>query len=326
MSWPTGTKRDKAVQVASNVDTLMSYTKGILQAVAMLGNCPPINGVTYWVDYDLGSATNDGLTPDKPKKLLSAAITASEAYRVAQTNVYTRNRIMVMGASVAYPAISALPNYCDIIGVGAEPRGNGAGIARIDGLAAADAVAGSCRGVLFRNLQFKASGAYWCVDLADVFRTIFDNCTFQTGLNATDLDGYLRVTTNAGGLVLKHCHVAGIDTPQAKVGIQMSGAHFNDCLIEDCVICGTTAGIIIDAGCTIAQSTVVRNNYIGRTYPQNCAKGVDDNATLGGVIYENNRVSANDAFEITEGASWRLLHNMVIDVATPLAEPKHADA
>lgn len=54
-----------------------------------------LNRRTYWVDYELGDDANGGLTPDKPFKLLSAAISAAEIYRATCTNVHTRILIIV---------------------------------------------------------------------------------------------------------------------------------------------------------------------------------------------------------------------------------------
>ncbi len=136
-----------------------------------------IVGRTYYVNNILGSSTNDGLSWGTAMDEVSTAITASETYRQlggvvggasVTTNDYVRNTIVVQATGTAYSAISALPNYTDIIGLGATPRGNGAGIVRIDGAGAADAMAGTARGLGLYNLQAMQSsaGSFYGLDLA----------------------------------------------------------------------------------------------------------------------------------------------------------------
>ena len=91
-------------------------------------------GRTYYVNNITGASTNDGLSWNSAMDEVSTAITASETFRQLQgtdTNDYIRNRIIVQGTGTAYTSLTALPSYCDLIGLGSEVRGNGSGIARI---------------------------------------------------------------------------------------------------------------------------------------------------------------------------------------------------
>ncbi len=119
------------------------------------GDLIPQPGRTYYVNNITGSASNDGLSWGNAFAQVSTAITAQAAYSLAKTGVvataagiYGRDRIIIMGTGTTYTAISALPQMCDVIGFGADPRGNGTGIVVIgDATGAADGIAGSCRGL-----------------------------------------------------------------------------------------------------------------------------------------------------------------------------------
>src|SRR5512137_206557 len=119
----------------------------------------------YYVDNVNGLSTYNGLSWTKPFAQPSEAITAWEAYRAAQTNIYAKGLIKIRGTGTAYDALTALPSYCDMEGVGANPRGDGTGIVVIKGTGA-DAAAGSARGLGLYNIQFTCSGAgYYAMDV-----------------------------------------------------------------------------------------------------------------------------------------------------------------
>jgi hypothetical protein len=276
----------------------------------------------YYVDNVNGLAGNDGLTPATAFAQVSQAITAWEAYRVTLANVYARGAIYVFGTGTAYAALTALPNYCDIIGVGANPNGNGTGIVII-GADGADGIAGTARGLGLYNLQIVSGGAFWCCDFVNLFRSTIENCAFQTKDHASD--GGIRFTGASGGVTIRKCHWLGSGNVIAAVGMQVSGANFNDCLIEECEIHGTTAGVLIDDTCstgqngTAADNTVFKNNVIG-DLGRGCAKGVDDNEVSGMITYVGNYITATDAMEMTNRGTVRCIGNHVINTTTGAME------
>ncbi|KKL18890.1 hypothetical protein LCGC14_2470980, partial [marine sediment metagenome] len=93
----------------------------------------PGAGTTYYVNNITGSSTADGLSWNSAVDQVSTAVTLSEASRLIHpgttTNDYIMNTIIVQGTGTAYTAVAALPSYARVIGLGADPRGNGAGIA-----------------------------------------------------------------------------------------------------------------------------------------------------------------------------------------------------
>jgi hypothetical protein len=222
------------------------------------------NGQTYYVNNITGNdSTHTGLGGwSDAFATISHAIAVAEVYRLAQLagNTMVRNTILVAGTSTAYAAISALPNWTNVIGVGAYPFGNGSGIAIVDGAGAADAVAGTCRGNYFKNLQFCASGAYWSFNGVQVLRTIFEDVCFRN--NAAASNGGFKVTGNSGGIVMRRCRFDG-DSGYPAYGIYVTGGvTFNSCTIEDCFITGTTNGVYIGAS-TDAIGSLFKNNFIG---------------------------------------------------------------
>jgi len=265
-------------------------------------------GRVYYVNNITGASGNDGLSWKTPFAQISQAITAAEAYRQLPslaTNEYIRNIIYVQGTGTAYTALTALPNYCDIIGIGAESRGNGAGIVII-GANGADGIAGSARGLGMYNLQFVSGGAFWCADFVNLFRSRIENCAFQGTTAASD--GGMRFTGAAGGLFIKNCHWKGSGDVINKVGIQAQGTHFNESVIEDCVIGGTTAGVLIDSTVKNGDQTVFRHNFIGDTGLGGCVTAIDDNQPadlVGYMQYIDNAVMGTNLITIANSGAAR---------------------
>lgn len=203
-------------------------------------------GRTYFVNNITGSSANDGTTWDRAMAQPSTAITASEVYRQdrgsVSTNDYIRNTIVIQATGTAYTAVSALPSYCDIIGLGATTRGNGTGIVIIDGAGAADAVAGSTRGLGMYNMQLLQStaGNFYGLDLAVCYRSTFEDMGF-----VNNPYGGMHVVSG-GSIVMNNCH-AGHDTIAQAYGLKVD-SYFNACLITNCDFAGDTAGFYIAAG------------------------------------------------------------------------------
>lgn len=276
------------------------YIEGVASRVP--GGYP---GRDYFVNNITGATGNDGLSWDGAFAQVSEAITAAEAFRVtfASTNRYIRNRIFVQGTGTAYTAITALPNYCDMIGVGADPRGNGTGIASITGSSSAAVTSTGVRGLYLENMQFIGSGSYYAMALAICFRSDFFNCAFVNGAT-----GGLDITTG-GGIWIHNCHIGGDTvTPATGLRVGSAGGNFNQCLVEDCMIYGSTTGIENDA--YLCDGTLFRNNTVyGGT------KGIDDNSTestlAGNAFYVNNFIGAgSDAMEISQNGTLRCIGNI----------------
>ena len=163
-------------------------------------------GRDYYVNNITGSDSMNGRSWARAFAGIAAAVSASEAYRARQAslNQYIRNRIFIQGTGSPYASLTALPSYCDMIGLGADPRGNGAGIARIgadsDGEGAEDGVnADAARGLNMYNLQFQAGSGKVAFDIDKIYRARFENCAFMAGHDAiSPAAGLLMGTTGTG--------------------------------------------------------------------------------------------------------------------------------
>jgi hypothetical protein len=261
-------------------------------------------GRVYFVNNITGSDTlNDGLSWDAPFAELSAAITASEAYRATFTayNRYIHNVIYVQGTETPYAKLTALPLHCDIVGLGNDPRGNGTGIVII-GAGGFDAVdsASTVRGLNLYNLQFNATGAYYAFDATAIFRSKFVNCAFYNGTSGT------RIVTG-GGIVIQNC-IFGGDTamPSTALAVGTAGGNFNNCLVEDSFFYGSTNGFTNGAG--LADNSLFRNNTVyGGT------DGIIDttpNTPAAWMFYVGNYVAGGTrSITATNGSTYRLLGN-----------------
>ena len=273
-------------------------------------------GRVYFVNNITGASTNDGLAWDRAMDQLDTAVTAQAAWLALQatSNTYIRATIVLQGTATAYEAVSALPNYCDVIGLGAEPRGNGAGIARIDGAGAADAAASAgVRGMNVYNMQFTGSGNYYAMDLAIVFRSRFEECAF---VNCAY--GGMRVVTG-GGIVIKDCQFGGDTTTPATglyIGAGTHAGNFNNCLVENNMIYGSTQAVLIDTYLN-NQTRFHQNTCYGGTY------GIRDTSTettiAGNAFYTNNFAAGETtgiSIASTGNGAYQCVGNWVVDAGT----------
>jgi hypothetical protein len=245
---------------------------GAVDATIIMASLGEYAGTSYYVNGDTGNdTTGDGLSWATAFATPQAAITASEVVRLARTtNLYLRNRIFIQGGSADYAPITSLPNYTDIIGVGAESRGNGTGIVVISGGASSSAMTGTStggemRGCTFTNIQFKVlTDTYWCVDAIKVLRTTFTNCAFMcatgTGMSA---GGGIRTTSSTGGVTIQDCHFGTNGAGQLKYGVYVTASTtMNNWTIIHNHITAITAGIYL-GGSVDDTNTIIKENTIG---------------------------------------------------------------
>lgn len=262
-------------------------------------------GRDYYVNNISGDDGQNGLSWDTAVATIAQAITLAEAYREleAANNQYVRNRIFIQGTATAYASLTTMPSYCDIIGIGSDPFGNGAGIARIG----ADSDAGhgvkltdTFRGVNFYNLQFQAGNGKVAFGGTNAFRSNFYHCCFATnGSPGGEPDVGFQMAI-CGGVNLYDClwqNQSSLEN-QFVIGLEITSTHFHGCKVEDCFIGGDT-GVKIAAECITAWGSRFKDCYIGQL-SETCDIGVDDNATVGHIIYQNCAVQATDAFALVD--------------------------
>lgn len=267
------------------------------------------NARVYYVNNITGSSSNDGLTWNNPMDEPSTAITAHETYRQLQgtsTNDYIRNAIVIQGTGTAYTALTALPSYCDIIGLGADCFGNGAGIARIgadSGTSEGVLATATARGVNFFNIQFQAGTGGYAFKGTSLFRSNFNHCCFATNGSPGGAPAAGFEMGICGGVNFNDClwNNQSSTANQFTVGMNITSTHFHGCVVKDCHIGGDT-GIAIASTCVNGWGSRFQDCYIGQL-SETCAIGVDDNATTGHIIYQNCAVQATDAFDLVNNAN-----------------------
>jgi hypothetical protein len=262
----------------------------------------------YFVDNIAGAAAGPG-TRANPYAQVSQAITAWEALRATLANVYGIAVVYVRGTGTVYTALTALPSYCDVIGDGAEPGGDGTGIVQI-GANGADGVAGTARGLTLKNLQLISGGAFWCADFVNLFRSRIEHCAFKNATAAAD--GGLRFSGASGGLVVEdNIWMANNDVCH-KVGVQAQGTHLNASRFRKNLITGTTAGVLIDNTLKNGDYTVFEDNVIG-DIGKGCVTAIDDNQpadSVGWLNYVKNSVMGTNLITIANNGAARCHGNV----------------
>ena len=281
-------------------------------------------GRIYYVNNITGNSSYDGLSWDTPFDEVSTAITASETYRAlpsGSTNDYQRNIIFIQGTGTAYTKLTALPSYCDMIGIGADVRGNGSGIARIGSDAnttpASGVDADAVRGLYMQGLQFQAGSGYAAFDCDDIFRSKFVDCAFMGNGGGALAPSAGLTWKRASGLVVDGCHWGSASGSGGAfdIGIHVSGTHFHNTIIRNCHITGVV-GIQIDVACTSPYFSDVHDNYIGSGFDE-CTLSVDDNSGQSHVVFRNNQLATNGTLLANGAGRW--INNWITNGVAPVA-------
>uniref|UniRef100_A0A6M3IFT2 Pectate lyase n=1 Tax=viral metagenome TaxID=1070528 RepID=A0A6M3IFT2_9ZZZZ len=279
-------------------------------------------GRDYYVNNITGASTNDGRSWGSAFDQVSTAITASEAYRAegggaptVTTNDYVRNRIFVQGTGTTYTYIAALPSYCDVYGVGADPRGDGTGIVVLgDAAGSYDGAAGSMRGTNIYNIQFVGASTKYAMDLAVAYRSVIENCTF--GGNASSAACAIGLNVVSGsGLTVRNCaNIAHAAFPVIGFCFASAGGNFNQCLVEDNMVYGSTTGMS-NAG-YLSNLTLFRNNvaYGGTTGISDTSANTGDGALA--FYWKNFGSGATTGMTMTNSPERHCMDNYSVSNAT----------
>ena len=281
----------------------------------------------YYVNNITGSSTGDGLSWATAFDQLQLAITTSETYRLTQTagNTMVRNIIYVQGTSTIYNKLTSLPNWTDVVGIGANPRGNDSGIVTVGPItgsyngAVGSGGATDMRGTNWYNIQFIAgSVSYYAFKALQAFRSGWYNCTFGTHSTcaAGPLAGLYIVA--GSGVTIENCSTVANSAPPVnglKIGADggTSSGNFSQCQVINNNFHGSTNGILNNA--YLCDETLIKDNFIyGDTY------GISDTSTettlAGNAFYIANYVSSKGtAINIasTGNATLQAIGNYVSD-------------
>ncbi len=265
-------------------------------------------GRKYHVNNIIGTSGASGEDWENAMDEVSTAITASEAFLAthATNNQNVRNIIYVQGTATPYTALTALPSYCDIIGVGADPSGNGAGIARVgadSGVSEGVLATASVRGLSVSGIQFQAGVGGYAFKGTNLFRSRFKDCVFTSNGSPGGAPAAGFEMGIMSGVTMRDClwNNQSSLTNQPTVGMNITGTHFHGVRVEDCLI-GGDVGVAIASGTINGWGSWFKGGYIGQL-SETCSIGVDDNATVGHILYINVGVQAADAFDLANNAN-----------------------
>jgi hypothetical protein len=281
-----------------------------------------ISGIDYYVNNITGNDNNDGLSRDTAVAEINRAIILSEAARLASwggvtlTNHTLKNRIHVQGTGISYAAITSPPSFCDIIAEGATPYGDGSGIVVVSGKSTTSptpAIAGTARGLGLYGIQFETSGDCYVLDFVNLFRSEIYFC----GIKASDptlvtvaTTGGVRFTGNSGGNYIHENMWMGGNDSWFTYGITTGSdvVIFNENRIENNFIEAATAGMYVAAETVTGDNThVVRNHFTGGNHT--LAVSVDDNSTVGRILYCGNYCGSTDGGQLFNNGAIRWVGN-----------------
>jgi hypothetical protein len=290
----------------------------------MAGNSSPYPadypGVVYYVNNISGSDSNTGLSWTQAFAQIATAVALVDTFHLVAANANVRCAIFVQGTATAYTALTALPSYCDIIGVGAMPYGDGAGIPVISGKSASAptaAVAGTARGLYMSGFQLETSGAKYCLDFVSLFRSEIAFCAFKASdptLATLVTLGGIRFTGNSGGNYIHDNMWMGGNDSWFTYGIVTASTVviFNFNRIENNDIQAETAGVLIAAETVTGDGTKFKDNdFSGGNHTM--AVAVDDNSTRGRIQYSGNRCGSTDGGQLVNNGAIRWVGNYRIN-------------
>jgi len=244
------------------------HRRGVFPALSVggiefFGGAYPIAGKTYFVSSK-GNNSN-GLNWKNAFTTLEAAIAANNTDIGAEggVNWWKRNRMYIDGGNYT-DVLTALPNHCDMIGVGAAP-------ARINANTNISVTVSCCR---MYNMYFRSTAAgtpILRISGSNCTGIEFHGCQFQT--SALPTIG-LQLGTGTLSFKVNGCKFSG--NPVMPIGIQIDGP--NSCISEitNNIIFATTKGISIAHGTNADYQLLIKDNVICRSDPNS-----DDPLTVG---------------------------------------------
>jgi len=342
-SGPTAAKPTKAAIGQFWLDE----TTGVLyvQTLTGLSAVAVAPSRVYYVDGVAGSdSTGDGKSWATAYKTITKAAAIGTAWQALQANVDSRYTILV--AATPYPYAKDAPvamNYCDVIGTGATPRGNGTGITRIRGITSTQVAAliagtyteldaaavcgghaftapsGGMRGVNFYNIQFECDCGYDAFHASGVLlRSTFEDCAFNESDNTTSVtagNAGIYTASSVAGLTVRRCHFGSNGPPCLLYGMYCLGSPaMNNCLFEDNTVNASAGGLYVQ-NTPLDTNTCYRRNTI---WSGNSAEGAVGIKCGPHAFITENMIAAADAIN---GASARnMINNHIYQGSTAAIE------
>jgi hypothetical protein len=254
------------VSPTSGVETLVIDENGSIRPSSIFGD-------TYFVDYENGADTNDGLTKDTAFKTLSAA------YDACTDN--NNDVIFIDGyAEVVETAmITWAKNRCHVIGVGGNHRYGQAAKVRLTATTGATNIAtlkvtgirNTFTNIKWYNSSTVAEGIYCVVEAGEY--TVYNNCEFYKD---TDLDETTasEILLNGDSAQFNNCTIGSLadaisgDIIHANVRLTrtISGKVMRDCSFVNCLFLrragGTTTAFVYAAASADVERMLLFENCL----------------------------------------------------------------
>lgn len=262
------------------VGSQQEYMNNMMVAAGM-------RGTVFWVDAINGSASNDGLSSDRPKATIAQAIALSNTDIALPANLNKNNTIFIRGdeysGDITTPAL-----YCDLIGLdinrsGWRPRINGAIIVE------------DAKGMRLFNLQLTNTGAEPTVVITGASHNFeLNNCEIRW---ATGTTYGFHLNGDSYYVKIKNCRFTADHATAIRIDQKCKALEIIDNWIN-----ASACGIYVKAGAASDTSfdSIIKGNVITRSDPnQNdaLAIGIDMAVTdsVPNIMIIGNWIAADDA-------------------------------
>lgn len=214
--------------------------------------------VNYYVDGKDGDDTNNGLSMDRPKATIAAAITAVNARIDWGETPWGRSDNIYIAPGLYAETLTKMPHGCNVIGLGLDVRDGQNGV-KIESAKPVDV--DTLINTSFYNIGFISTGAGAAFDAAILNNCHFENCFFSGAGETVNCVAAL-VTNDATKTTFKGCWFCN-----AAYGLRFEYVDGGDkvayVLIDDCIITYiSTCGIYTSTN-LVGPHSVIKRTHMG---------------------------------------------------------------
>lgn len=216
--------------------------------------------VNFYVDGKDGDDTNNGLSMDRPKATIAAAIALMNARIDWSESPWARGDNLFIAAGKYTENLTSLPYGCNVYGLGHDVRDGQNGV-KIAPVAGSPVDVGSVLNSSFYNISFESPDTNPAFDAEIINNCYFENCFF-TGLPEVTTATEAFITLDATKTTFKRCWFCNAD-----YGLRFVYADANDkvayVVIDDCIITGVSTCGIYTSTNLVGPHSLIKNTHIG---------------------------------------------------------------
>ena len=265
-----------------------------------IGKCSNGENVHYyWVDGTNGSDNNTGLSPNRAKATIAAAVTLANA-NISWTGRWSSLDVIVVAPGVYAENLTSLPYGGSIVGLGDSFDLNGINGVTIKPASGSPFDATSVINCRVHNLCFESPDTSPCFDVENFNRNWFTHCVFTGETGGTTTHAFrVKDETNADGNGdMTGSRLTDCIFQVAEIGFEVetdngSSKQASGNIIEHGIFRGLTAkGLYFHADC-VPSYTMVNHCIVGDG-STTLALGLDDDTDQVGVNWCTFQATAND--------------------------------